>query len=162
MPRTRTTSTNNGIEIDRGGEYYTYQKINTEFCIDGGNGGADRQDVFLWACNATNRNQHWQKVPVGGGAFKLIKRNASEFALNGGNGGANTQNINLHASSATSQNLHWIISPIGATVALQAGLQNSIDQTQVSMYPNPVATTMNVQLPTEGEEVVLSVVRFDR
>ena len=34
----------------------------------------------------------------------------------------------------------------------------SLESTKILIFPNPVATTMNVQLPTEGEEVVLSVV----
>ena len=29
------------------------------FAIDGGNGGADRQNVYLWSSDDSNKNQHW-------------------------------------------------------------------------------------------------------
>ena len=131
------------IEIDRGGDYYSYQKEGTDFCIDGGRSGANGQNVYLYECSDNNRNQHWQKVAVGGGAFKLVKRNASGFALDGGINGANEQNIGLYDSSVTSQNLHWFITPIGSA---SATLQALTEKTElISFFPNPVLTEMTVQ-----------------
>ena len=100
----------NWIEIDRGNDYYSYQKEATNFCIDGNRGGANNQNVYLWKCSDNNQNQHWKKVETGSGYYKLIKRNAPGFALNGGSGGSNYQNINLYNSSSSSQNLQWDIS----------------------------------------------------
>ena len=96
-------------EINRGGGYYSYQKVGTNFSLDGGNGGTNRQDVYLWVSNSNNYNQQWQKVAVGGGAYKLIKRNAPGFAIDGGDGGAERQNVELFDSSSMSQNQHWIV-----------------------------------------------------
>ena len=100
------------VEIERGDEYYSYQKFGTSFCIDGGNGGARNQNVFLWSCSDTNHNQQWKKVSTDGGAFQLIKRNALNWALDGGSNGANSQNVKLSESSESSHNLQWFITPI--------------------------------------------------
>ncbi|MGJ8676057.1 MAG: family 16 glycoside hydrolase [Akkermansiaceae bacterium] len=96
-------------EIDRGGGYYSYQKLGTNFSLDGGAGGARNQNVYLWRTKAGNFNQHWRKVNISGNIYRLEKRNALGFAINGGRGGSDGQDINLWNSSSSSQNLHWII-----------------------------------------------------
>jgi len=101
------------IEIDRGNNYYSYQKQGTDYCIDGGRGGELRQDVYLWKCSDNNKNQHWLKSSTGSGFVKLIKRNSPDFALNGGSGGFNSQNVNLFTSSKSSHNLQWSVETIG-------------------------------------------------
>lgn len=128
------------IEIDRGNEYYSYKKVGTNYCIDGNNQGANRQNVYLWNCEENNENQHWKKVSVGGGAYKLIKRNAPEYALDGGSNGVNGQNVQLYNASNTSQNLHWIITPIEDTRAPEVFKEGT-----VIMYPNPVENFLNIQ-----------------
>ena len=80
--------------------------------MDGNNGGSNRQNVQLEACNSSNQNQLWQKISVGDGAVRLIKRNAGGFALDGGNGGARGQNVRIFDSSNPSQNLNWIVTPL--------------------------------------------------
>ena len=99
-------------EIERGDDYFSYQKFGTSFCIDGGRGGARNQDVYLWSCSDTNYNQQWRKVSADDGAFQLIKRNAPNWAVDGGSGGANTQNVDLNDSSESSADLQWFITPI--------------------------------------------------
>jgi len=129
------------IEIDRGGGYYSYQKMGTNFCIDGNRGGENGQNVYLWGCNANNQNQHWQKVNAGGGAVRLVKRNAPGFALDGGNNGENRQNISLYDSSNSSQNLQWIITPINEA---SLKLQEITDSQEIVLYPNPVTSTATI------------------
>ena len=100
------------IELDRGNGYYSYQKRGTNFCVDGGRNGANRQNVYLWTCSDNNQNQHWQKVSTDSGFFQLRKRNALGFAIDGGSGGATSQNVRIFDSSSASQNLQWSIEVI--------------------------------------------------
>lgn len=95
------------VEISRGNNYYSYQKINTTLCLDGGNGGARVQPVVLWACGDSNYNQHWQKVSTGGNAFRLEKRNAPEFSIDGNRGGNQGQGIYLWDSNSGNVNQQW-------------------------------------------------------
>ena len=130
------------LEIDRGNGYYTYQKLGTDFVLDGGQGGETGQNVYLWEINENNRNQHWEKVDVGGGAFQLIKRNSDDFAINGGSNGVNEQNVNLFDASNVSRNLQWFITPIDGVSAKSLDV---ITSEKVIVYPNPVATTTTIQ-----------------
>ena len=92
------------------GPFVALRKRNASgFAIDGGNGGADRQNVFLGATNPNNLNQQWRKVNTGDGTFQLRKRKAQGFAIDGDNGGSRGQNVGLFNSGVTSQNLHWLI-----------------------------------------------------
>ena len=94
-------------EIDRGNGFYSYQKLDTDYCMDGGSGGANGQNIYLWLCSDSNQNQHWKKVNVGGGNYLLEKRNAPDYAIDGGRGGAEGQNVYLWSRSTTNQNQHW-------------------------------------------------------
>ena len=129
------------IEIDRGNGFYSYQKMGTNHCIDGGRSGENRQDIYLYDCGINNFNQYWEKVEMRDGSFQLVKRNASDFAIDGGSGGANAQNVQLYDSSVTSQNIQWVITPIDGLSAKSL----SFDTTEVTVYPNPVATTATIQ-----------------
>ena len=93
--------------MDRGQGFYSYKKANTDFCIDGGNGGANGQGVVLWACDANNQNQQWEKIDAGSGNYRLQKRNASGYSIDGRNGGADGQGLYLWASDANNQNQQW-------------------------------------------------------
>ena len=94
-------------EIDRGDNYFSYQKVNSNHCLDGGRGGANLQNVYLWSCGSGNYNQHWKKVNVGGGHYQLVKRNASAYALDGNRGGAEGQSIFLWDANPNNRNQHW-------------------------------------------------------
>ncbi|MBW1295396.1 trypsin-like peptidase domain-containing protein [Aquimarina litoralis] len=76
------------------------------FALDGGNGGANGQNVYLWSNNSTNQNQHWIEVNQGNGYYSYIKR-GTNFALDGGNGGANRQNLYLWQYNQNNFNQHW-------------------------------------------------------
>jgi len=100
------------VEISRGNGYFSYQKMGTNHCIDGGNQGASNgQNVYLWQCAANNQNQHWLKVAQANGTFRLVKRNDSNFAINGGNRGANAQSIDIW-NHPTNANLSWFVTPL--------------------------------------------------
>ena len=99
-------SSSTWIEIDRNNGYYSYQKLGTGFCIDGGAGGANSQDVFLGLCDTTNEHQLWKKEDVGSGLNRLQKSDA-EFVINGGSGGAVGQSVSLWKASAKADNLKW-------------------------------------------------------
>jgi len=68
-------------EIDRGGGYFSYERLNSNHSIDGGVGGANNQNVHVWLTSENNYNQQWKKVSVGGGAFRLVKRNSTSHAI---------------------------------------------------------------------------------
>ena len=110
----RNTANQQWIEIDRGNNYYSYQKMGTNHCIDGGGPSAvNRGNVYLFSCASGNRNQHWKKVSKGGGAYQLRKRSNENYAIDGGNNGTNRQNVGIWGSVAASHNLQWFITTVG-------------------------------------------------
>ncbi len=76
------------------------------FSIDGNNGGANQQNVYLWSRNTGNVNQQWEEIDRGNGFYSYRKKNTN-FCLDGGNGGANGQNVKLFTCGANNQNQHW-------------------------------------------------------
>jgi len=100
------------IEIDRGNNYYSYQKLNTNHCLDGGRGGENEQNVYLWSCDDRNQNQHWLKVDVGDGHYRLEKRNAPGFSIDGNRGGENAQSVYLYDSNDENKNQHWLFNVV--------------------------------------------------
>jgi len=83
--------------------------LNTNFALDGGNGGETGQNLYLWQNNPNNQNQQWEKVSVGGNIYQLKKRNATGFSIDGGKSGSAGQNVYLWGSNSSNQNQHWII-----------------------------------------------------
>ena len=104
------------IERDRGSGYYSYQKVGTSLCLDGGNGGANGQSVILWQCRTSNRNQHWRKVSTGGNRYRLAKRNAPNFSIDGNRGAENFQGVYLWNSDSGNVNQQWAFSTVDDTV----------------------------------------------
>lgn len=78
----------------------------TNFAIDGNNGGANGQNVYLWTANNSNVNQQWEEIDRGNGYYSYKKKNTN-YCLDGGNGGANGQNVYLWTCSSNNQNQHW-------------------------------------------------------
>jgi len=76
------------------------------------NGGANRQNVYLWPCQVGNQNQIWRKDLVGGSTFRLVKSNATGFAIDGGSNATSGQNVQLFNSSFSSQNIQWILNSL--------------------------------------------------
>ena len=136
------------LEIDRGDGYYSYQKYDTDFCMDAGSSGAIGQDVYLDYCVDNDQNQHWQKVDVGDDAFKLVKRNASGFAAGAGEGGADGQNVSLYNAADTDEDLHWIITLVEDP---SEEVDIEIENAAFTIFPNPAVNEISLQGVTDGE-----------
>ena len=78
----------------------------TNFAIDGGNGGSDGQDVYLWSANQNNINQQWIEIDRGNGYYSYQKMNTN-YCIDGGAGGATNQNVYLWNCNENNQNQHW-------------------------------------------------------
>ncbi|MFC7338221.1 RICIN domain-containing protein [Haloferula chungangensis] len=74
--------------------------------IDGGNGAANGQNVYLWGYNANNVNQQWQEIDRGNGYYTYQKQGTS-YSIDGGNGGADRQNVYLWSTGPSNYNQHW-------------------------------------------------------
>lgn len=89
------------------GEYVSMRKSNAmSYAIDGNNGGANAQNVYLWSFNSSNQNQHWEEISRGGDYYSYKKR-GTNYCLDGDHGGANGQNVYLWTCSTNNQNQHW-------------------------------------------------------
>ncbi|NMH89833.1 RICIN domain-containing protein [Flavivirga algicola] len=98
----------NGNGGGSGGSTFIHMKKRNAsgYALDGGNGGANNQNVKLWASNTNNQNQQWEEISRGNGYYSYKKRNTN-FCLDGGNGGSNGQNLKLWTCSSSNQNQHW-------------------------------------------------------
>ncbi len=124
-------------EIDRGNGYYSYQKLDTSLCMDGGDGGKDGQDIVLSPCTESDHNQHWLKIDAGNGHYRLQKRNAPQYAIDGGNGGNIDQKVYLWSSNSNNQNQQWLFTSVDSK-------NTNLDQyvtNQINVTPNPLNAT---------------------
>jgi hypothetical protein len=78
----------------------------TGYGIDGNNGGANSQNVYLWTTDSGNVNQQWIQIPRGDGYYSYQK-NGTDYCLDGGNGGEDGRSIYLWTCSDTNENQHW-------------------------------------------------------
>jgi G8 domain/Secretion system C-terminal sorting domain/Ricin-type beta-trefoil lectin domain-like/Bacterial Ig domain len=76
------------------------------YAIDGNNGGANEQNVYLWSGSATNVNQQWIEIDRGNGYYSYKKMNTT-YCIDGNNGGAIDQNVYLYTCDDTNENQHW-------------------------------------------------------
>jgi hypothetical protein len=90
----------------------------TGFSIDGNNGGANGQQIYLWASDASNVNQTWVEIDRGGGYYSYQKLNTN-YCMDGGNGGANGQSVYLWTCDANNQNQQWQKISAGSNFRLQ-------------------------------------------
>lgn len=89
------------------------------FAIDGNNGAANFQAIYLWQENSRNRNQRWIEINRGGG-FYSYQKEGTNHCIDGNNGGANRQEVYLFTCGANNQNQHWQKIPTsGGTFRLQ-------------------------------------------
>lgn len=101
------------------GDFISMTKSNsTSFSIDGNNGAADGQNVYLWSYKSSNKNQHWEEINRGGDFYSYKKR-GTNHCLDGGNGGANRQPVYLWTCSTNNQNQHWKKVKIGNNYRLE-------------------------------------------
>lgn len=103
------------VENDQGNGFYSYQKLNTNLCLDGQNSGENRQGIVLWPCGDSNQNQHWKKISTGDNTYRLEKRNSSSFSIDGNNGAENRQGIYLWDSNSSNRNQRWVFTTVGST-----------------------------------------------
>ena len=76
------------------------------FAIDGNNGAANFQAIYLWQENSRNRNQRWIEINRGDG-FYSYQKEGTNHCIDGNNGGANRQEVYLFTCGANNQNQHW-------------------------------------------------------
>jgi len=103
-------------EIARGDSYFSYQKVGTDHCLDGNKsskhsrdqkGGKNKQNVYLGKCSDTNDNQHWLKVDMGDGQYRVENRNAEDSSLDSKSHWGNKKDIYLSTSNDDNPNQHW-------------------------------------------------------
>ncbi|MEM6522633.1 MAG: BNR-4 repeat-containing protein [Bacteroidota bacterium] len=107
----KTTSSGITINVTAGGNsngniVHITKRSASGFALDGGNGGANGQNVVLWAQNSNNVNQRWVEIDRGGGFYSYQKVNTN-FCLDGGIGGANGQTVKLWTCNNGNQNQQW-------------------------------------------------------
>ena len=76
------------------------------FCIDGGNGGSNGQNVSLHSYIESHPNLTWEELDRGNGFFSYQKK-GTNFSLDGGNGGEVGQNVFLWRTDPNNFNQHW-------------------------------------------------------
>ncbi|NMH89675.1 VPS10 domain-containing protein [Flavivirga algicola] len=87
-----------------GNPIVTIRKSNAiGFAIDGNVGGANGQNVKLWAYDQNNVNQQWEEISRGNGFYSYKKKNTN-FCIDGSNGSGNGKNVKLWTCSDTNQN----------------------------------------------------------
>ena len=101
------------------GDFVSMRKSNANtFAIDGNNGGADAQNVYLWAFDGNNQNQHWKEIDRGDGYYAYQKR-GTNFCLDGNRGGANGQSVYLWTCGTNNVNQHWKKINVGGQYRLE-------------------------------------------
>ncbi len=76
------------------------------FALDGGDGGANDRQIYLWSSDVNNANQSWVEIDRGNGYYSYQKLN-TDYCIDGGNGGANGQAVILWPCDANNENQHW-------------------------------------------------------
>ena len=99
------------VEYDRGDGYYSYRKMNTNYCITSEPVGANSQGVFIAECDMYNYNQQWKKLEAANGYSRLEKRDYS-YVINGRQGAETGQEVALWSSASTSSNMIWKFHPV--------------------------------------------------
>lgn len=86
---------------------FTLEKRNTNFSIDGGNGGSNGRQLQLWDTIVGHKNLNWEQLNRGGGYYSYRKE-GTNMCLDGGNGGSNGQAVVLWTCNSSNQNQHWL------------------------------------------------------
>ena len=112
---TRKTSAIKTIKVNASKSYVHISKANsTGFALDGGNGGANNQNVKLWTSGTARINQQWEEMSRGADYYSYKKR-GTLFCLDAGNGGAKNQNLVLMSCDHQNQNQHFKKISLGGT-----------------------------------------------
>lgn len=132
-------------ELARPDGYYSFQKINSNLCLDGGSG----TDLMLEPCNAEAASQQWVKVVRGDDYYTLLLKE-SDLAIDAGEGRLNGDNVFLDYLDLASENQQWRFDNADTTtlesdlVILNAGALS------VQVYPNPVVGSLTIDQSGEG------------
>lgn len=91
----------------------------TGFAIDGNNGAANLQGIYLFDEDDSNVNQQWIEIDRGGGHYSYQK-SGTNHCIDGNNGGANGQEVYLFTCADNNHNQHWLkVATSGGTYRLQ-------------------------------------------
>jgi len=85
----------------------------SNFAIDGGRGGENTQNVYIYNEAESNVNQQWYEIDRGNGYFSYQKVN-TELCLDGNRGGERAQNVYLWSCGDNNFNQHWLKVDMGA------------------------------------------------
>jgi len=78
-----------------------------DFAIDGDNGGADGQNVYLWNYDPNNINQRWEEIDQGNGFYSYRKLNTA-FCMEGRDGtNGGEPEVMLQTCSNVDVNQQW-------------------------------------------------------
>jgi hypothetical protein len=77
-----------------------------DYCLNGGSGGADGQNVSLWTYISDHVNLSWEEIDRGDGYYSYQKE-GTNYSLDGGNGGANQQTVYLWTTDDSNYNQQW-------------------------------------------------------
>ena len=104
------------VNSEQNSRIVTLRKRNASgFGLDGGQGGKNGQNVYLWNYNASNVNQQWEEINRGNGFYSYQKA-GTNFSLDGGNGGERSQNLYLWKTNTNNFNQHWKKVNIGGNI----------------------------------------------
>jgi len=84
----------------------------TGFALDGGRGGADGQNLYLWKQNEANVNQQWIEINRGKGYYSYQKK-GTNYCIDGGDGGAIAQNVRLWTCNDDNDSQQWLKEELG-------------------------------------------------
>lgn len=77
-----------------------------DFALDGMQGAANAQNVYLSAQNPNDANQQWIEINRGGGFYSYQKQGTNQ-CIDGGNDGVDRQNVSLGICGDDDHNQHW-------------------------------------------------------
>lgn len=118
------------VEYDRGDGYYAYKMFNTDYWIDGGDGGSNDQPVSLSEWDAADNDLYWIKEEIEGGYIRLLKIDDA-FVIHASSSDVAGQAVSLWASRSVSQSLQWVFHPVfedsvSLTVTIVDSLSNEV------------------------------------
>ena len=90
-------------ETFMGNGYYSYQLINTAYCISGGGESTSGQAVTVAACDSEDPAQLWYKVEEDSGFYRLLKGSNTDYALAVGN----EKSLQLQNTDSLNQQQYW-------------------------------------------------------
>lgn len=109
-------------------ETVRFEKRGVNFNIDGGGGGVQGRQIYLWNRSDTNVNQQWEETAVDG-RYHMYQKVGTNMCIDGMGGGTRGQAVHLWPCSTSNRNQHWEKIPIsgGFTRLKKRGVSFSLD-----------------------------------